>query len=92
MLPAACRPVYNTVAGNYAGCSGPGTYCHNGNVGNIADVGDLHATSRPGTPSCTSCHTNDAPPAKGLCADCHGTRDVVHAHTSSHDTSGPASA
>ncbi|NTU72060.1 MAG: hypothetical protein HGB10_09620 [Coriobacteriia bacterium] len=79
---------YDTVAGNYAACSGPGTYCHNSNVGDIADVGDLHAASRPGDASCTSCHNNDAPPTKGLCADCHGTRETVHAHTSSHNTVG----
>lgn len=76
----ATKHDYSTVAGNSASCA-TGSYCHGGSVGNITDVGNLHAASRPGAANCTSCHTsNISVPVKAACSTCHATGSHTAAH------------
>jgi hypothetical protein len=70
---------YSLAATNTASCGG--TYCHNGAVGNMSDVADLHSAARPGAGNCTSCHTtNAAVPVAGSCFECHSSHGSTYGH------------
>ncbi|MDP2402045.1 MAG: hypothetical protein Q8M66_08705, partial [Actinomycetota bacterium] len=63
-----------------------GAYCHGGAsalLGDIAFADLLHDVSKPGTATCTSCHTtNTATPQVRTCSTCHVTgHDLAGSHS-----------